>query len=277
MSQSEDLWEKAAEALSEEDKHSFDFSRADRLGILLEILATAETKRQVCMQKRRKFNTRKGETIILRDVCEKMIKWVRKFKGAGDVAVSYDPAHAALPRAAVRVILQISINDVQTFGAMAEGLERVSRSITGCSIIEQLYLQERSVAKKVLQDSLVRLYAAILGYLASAIKYYGRSTLGQLTLSMSYSAKVDLRLGRLGKSVVQTSETRCEERLSQIAEGQSKVEYWRQLIDSERQQRALVSSLEIQASVENLRNDMQDLMVEGTNEHHAASQRLEAI
>ena len=66
------------------------------------------------MQKRWKLKRRNGDSIILRDVCEKLIKWVQKFKEVGDTAVQYDTAHAALPWAAVRLLLQVSINDVET-------------------------------------------------------------------------------------------------------------------------------------------------------------------
>ncbi len=38
---------------------------------------------------------------------EKIVVWVRKFKAVGDIAVQYDPAHASLPWAGVRLILQV--------------------------------------------------------------------------------------------------------------------------------------------------------------------------
>lgn len=39
---------------------------------------------------------------------EKIIVWVDKFKEIGDNVVAYDPAHAALPWAGVRFLLQVS-------------------------------------------------------------------------------------------------------------------------------------------------------------------------
>ena len=44
----------------------------------------------------------------MRDIFEKIIVWVDKFKALGDVAVQYDPAHASLPWAGVRFLLQVS-------------------------------------------------------------------------------------------------------------------------------------------------------------------------
>lgn len=45
--------------------------------------------------------------IILRDLLEKVMVWVNKFKEVVDVAIQYDPVHAALPWAAVRFLLQV--------------------------------------------------------------------------------------------------------------------------------------------------------------------------
>ena len=46
--------------------------------------------------------------IIVHDQLEKIIAWVNKFKEIGDLAVQYDPVHAALPRAGVRFFLQVT-------------------------------------------------------------------------------------------------------------------------------------------------------------------------
>lgn len=54
-----------------------------------------------------KFQFR-DRNIILRDVASKILTWLTKFKEVGDIAVQYDPAHAALPWAAVRFLLQAS-------------------------------------------------------------------------------------------------------------------------------------------------------------------------
>ena len=53
-----------------------------------------------------KFRFRERD-IILRDVANKIILWLGKFKQVGDIAVNYDPVHAALPWAAVRFLLQV--------------------------------------------------------------------------------------------------------------------------------------------------------------------------
>jgi hypothetical protein len=60
------------------------------------------------MDKRWRYTRKTGETVILRDLFEKIIKWMNVFKEAGDMAAQYDPVHAALPWAGVRLLLQVS-------------------------------------------------------------------------------------------------------------------------------------------------------------------------
>lgn len=178
MALSRDLWLEALSTLSAEDKSAIDLCQADKSAILEDILVAAEAKRQACLQKRWKIRRRNGDIVILRDVCEKVIKWVRKFKEVGDTAVQYDPAHAALPWAAVRFLLQMSINDVEQFGAMAESLEACARAITASGMIENIYLPDTSYAKGNLETALIRLYSAILAMLSLCLRYFGESALG---------------------------------------------------------------------------------------------------
>jgi hypothetical protein len=43
------------------------------------------------MDKRWRYTRKSGETIILRDLFEKVIKWTNVSKDVGDMAVQYDP------------------------------------------------------------------------------------------------------------------------------------------------------------------------------------------
>lgn len=177
-----DLWEKAAQTLSDEDKLKFDFSRTNRLAILNDVLVAVEAKKQSCMDKRWKYTKHNGDVVILRDVFEKMVGWVNKIKEVGDIAVQYDTAHATLPWAGIRLLLQVAVNDTQTFGAMAEGVEFISNLITRYAIVEQLYLQKPLTAKDQLIKAITKLYAAVLKYLSKANRFYGRNSAGESPL-----------------------------------------------------------------------------------------------
>lgn len=84
------------------------------------------------------------------------------------------------------ILTQAAVNDSQTFGAMAEGVELVSRLITRYAIFEELYLRITATLASVVEtkisltEPLCKLYTAILKYLAIAKRYYGRHTPGIL-------------------------------------------------------------------------------------------------
>jgi hypothetical protein len=83
---SNDLWADAAAQLSNDDKLNINFS-SDKLNILAELHADAERSKQRSIKSRWKYARKSGETVIIRDVFEKIIRWVEMFKQAGDVAV----------------------------------------------------------------------------------------------------------------------------------------------------------------------------------------------
>ncbi|KAL8800925.1 MAG: hypothetical protein Q9223_007165 [Gallowayella weberi] len=209
------LWDEAVNSLNDEDKQAIDFLRADKPTILADVLNAAEQKKELCMQKRWKYTKKNGDIVIIRDLFDKMIRWVHKFKEIGDIAVQYDPSHASLPWAGIRFFLQLSSNDVQIFGAMAEGLETVTSHIASCQLYEQLYLSRPSSAQTSLESLLLRLYSAILMYLAKARRYYDKST-----------------IRRLGASVFETSDS-VDACLAKVAAERNEVERCTHLMDSE--------------------------------------------
>jgi hypothetical protein len=175
---SENRWGKALQLLNENDKLQLqvDPARKDYVGILTEVLGIAAEKKQLCIKKAWKFTRRDGKVVIIRDLFEKIAVWVQKFKDVGDIAISFDPGHAALPWAAVRFLLTIAIEDTQTFGAMVEGIEKITMLITRCAVLEQLYPKSGFSDETGIEQVLVGLYVAILKFECSAIRFYGRST-----------------------------------------------------------------------------------------------------
>lgn len=173
------LWEAAANLIPASERRHLDVPANDSGSILEDLVAIVAEKQTLCLEKRWKF-TRNGRQIIIRDLFEKASKWIQKFREVGDIAVQYDTANASLPWAAVRLVLQISINDVEIFGAVAEGVEIVTRLISRCAVYEVVYLapraEEQDAAQLMLQEDIISLYSSILLYLAKAAVYYGRGT-----------------------------------------------------------------------------------------------------
>jgi hypothetical protein len=102
-----DLWADAAQQLSSSEKQHINFSLPDKLNVLDELHASTEKLRQRSIESRWKYNRKSGETVVIRDVFEKIVRWIDTFKQIGDVVVQYDPAHASLPWAGVRFLLQV--------------------------------------------------------------------------------------------------------------------------------------------------------------------------
>lgn len=105
--QPQSLWEKALAGLDGELLANLNFSKSSKHDVLKRTLETAEQKKQLCLIKRWKFE-RNGKEIVLRDVLQKIIHWLDRFRALGDAAVQYDPGHASLPWAGVRFLLQVS-------------------------------------------------------------------------------------------------------------------------------------------------------------------------
>ena len=112
----------------------------------------------------------RGKEVVLRDVGMKILRWVDKFKQIGDTIVQYDPGHAAIPWACFRFLLQVCLSKQENVDAILVGLEKTACLIDRCTIYELLYINENSAASANLKKSLLRLYIAILKFLAKAVR-----------------------------------------------------------------------------------------------------------
>ena len=81
---------------------------------------------------------------------------------------------------------QMTVAESQQMGALLTGVENMMSLIGRCKIYEALYLKREQLeqeewkqAVKSLTSALVALYAAMLSFLASAIRAYNRGTVGR--------------------------------------------------------------------------------------------------
>ncbi|KAF9630340.1 hypothetical protein BFW01_g902 [Lasiodiplodia theobromae] len=104
----EDLWNQAIQYLSEDDQQRLASLPNDKLDILNIVLDEVEIKKQHCLDKRWTYKGRDGKPKVLRDLCDKTIAWVTKFKDLGDTFVKSDVSgHAAMPWAGVSFLLKV--------------------------------------------------------------------------------------------------------------------------------------------------------------------------
>ncbi|KAF3072518.1 hypothetical protein CFAM422_005408 [Trichoderma lentiforme] len=101
----------------------------------------------------------------------KTISILNQFISVGDVAVSYDPVHAALPWAAVRAVLVGITSNHQLNMQILGGLASVTSLLLQCNMYQRLYLTSDSATKSIkealeaLEKSLVDSYANSLHFL----------------------------------------------------------------------------------------------------------------
>lgn len=168
------LWNTALSNLPEEQQGAL------TSGLLLpfrfdDLKATIETAREHAASKW-KVTTRHGE-VDFHAKLNKIVSWAQKFIEVGDVAVNYDPGHAALPWAAVRLLLQVMVNSTTRAAKYIEGLEQVAFYIYDSTIRENLYVvTEPSEDSNDLKNHLLALYTAILRFLLAARQFFEASS-----------------------------------------------------------------------------------------------------
>ena len=105
---SSDLWATALSKLSDDDRKLVAFDGQHKLDVLFDLGQFVASAKEDSIKKRWRFRRPGGgQTVILRDLFSKIVVWIDRFREIGDVAVQYDPVHAALPWAGVRFLLQV--------------------------------------------------------------------------------------------------------------------------------------------------------------------------
>lgn len=170
----ENLWIRALSQLNDDDKSRLDVTQlreGDPVDKLLESInkdLDDQAKRQQIVKRKR------GKPLVLRHLYARIVTCINKFKNIGDIVVQYDPAHAALPWAAVRLVLQALVSEHELYTSMLEGLEYISEVITRSAWMETLHLKASSILRTPLQRELVKLYVAVLKFLAKARQHFSK-------------------------------------------------------------------------------------------------------
>ncbi|KAH9219818.1 hypothetical protein DL95DRAFT_291269 [Leptodontidium sp. 2 PMI_412] len=180
----QDLWAKALPLLSDPHRAEIDKIKASMgqqqksFKDQIEHMVVLTKEKQVeCEKETYKFTFLERE-IVLKDVAERVVSWLVKFKDFGDIAVSFDPVHAALPWAGVRLLLQVATAGMEQMGALLVCTEMITYLTNRCTIYESLYKPGaiEQPALDNLNDRLVELYAAILRLIAVANHLFPKNT-----------------------------------------------------------------------------------------------------
>ena len=151
---------------------------------------------------------------------------------------------------------QVSINDVQMFGSLAEGLEGVCKIIARYSVIESLYLRQSASVGDLLEKAIIALYASILVFFSKCRKYF------------------DLGLAqRLARGITQVPEQSISKYLEKIAVNDRNVNELTRIIDAERTQLSGTRQSTMSDRIDNLGNEIETLQI-GSRE---SASRLETL
>ena len=86
-----------------------DFTNLDKLSLLKDVKGLATESRVLREAKQWKLTIWNGKTIVLRDLCGKLIELIDHFAKIGDIAIQYNPTPASLPWAGFRLLLQVRV------------------------------------------------------------------------------------------------------------------------------------------------------------------------
>ncbi|KAF3810306.1 hypothetical protein GCG54_00000350 [Colletotrichum gloeosporioides] len=176
MCEPPNLWVKARDALSEDEKEWFDaLGRPEQLS-LTPAQQIDEIIHQTRNKKKELGKSRGGQ----RKCFDNIVKWLDTFKSVGDVISSFDPVHAALPWAAFRFVLQIAVAKHNYDDDVIEILAWIPHFLFTGQVLESLYTpnsmrldgvpDENKIAEQSLdrlRNEVIKLYSGVL----SALKF----------------------------------------------------------------------------------------------------------
>lgn len=174
-------WELAFEALTDEELASlgYDPNTSSESPSLSSAISAIEAKLEDVQAKRWKLTLPSGCTVILRDVVESVLIKTNTYMKVGDIMLQHNPDVTALVWGGVRFLMQAGINDIETFHAVVWNLEAVVGVCGRARLYEGLYSEEKTEGASRVLGILPKLYAAVLRFLAKAVKYFEQNTAGK--------------------------------------------------------------------------------------------------
>ncbi|KAJ2995025.1 hypothetical protein NUW58_g1386 [Xylaria curta] len=147
-------------------------------------------------------------------IIENAVAVLNKFASAVDVAINFDPVHAALPWAVVRSVLTISTSASELRSQILAGIAMVASLLAQCDTYQQLYmapepaLRPPGTALCRLKTFIVQTYTKAQLFLSFAMQQQQQGKIK--------SAAAPFKLGSAGSHINELS--KCGERLHRTAE-----------------------------------------------------------
>jgi hypothetical protein len=206
-------------------------------------IETAEEKKRICIEKQWSVTTG-GKKIVLRDKVNTVVDLISKFKDIGSIAVGADPVHAGLPWAGICLLLQVVVADKEQMDALINGiLVALSSQQTADLYLGCYNDQPTGPHADNLRENLITLYAAILAFLAEALRLLGAS--GRTRFCNALLGDDDLR----------KFPSNCRERLEDVGSAV-------RLCDRQLDKRTAELVADTKQHVEDVADQLEDLLAE---------------
>ncbi|RKL38038.1 hypothetical protein BFJ72_g7500 [Fusarium proliferatum] len=199
MTSSSCLWAKARENLPEDVK---DWLASLEQGTQPNPTTTDDIDR-IIKQTREKQKDHEKSSHRFKKYLDKIIHWLDKFKGIGDVVSSFDPVHAALPWAAFRFALQAILAEREQEDIVLELLASIPHLVFSGRVLERVYTKESMHGQESqeeveigqqcvdsLHEELLKLYSALLGVLKSCHSIFSQHKVKRKATAIFNSSEV---------------------------------------------------------------------------------------
>ncbi|KAI1347743.1 hypothetical protein F5Y01DRAFT_318385 [Xylaria sp. FL0043] len=206
------LWKEALAQLNELVKHNIGNLIGDiDLGAtnVKSLAAIVQDQVGVAFKAQQK-NSKSGRLV------ESSLAVLGRFLSAVDVAVSFDPVHAALPWAVVRSVLVIVTSNVDLKNQLIAGIAVVASLLAHCDVYQQLYmapgpaLRPSEESLSILKTAIVQTYAKAQLFLSFAVEQqHNRLRLATATFRVGDANNHVNELSRHEKELVRASDI-CE-------------------------------------------------------------------
>ena len=77
-------------------------------------------------------------------------------------------------------MVQVSVQNVQQYSVIAEGIEHITLALAHYTIVERLYLRRSNESTIQLRNGLTKFYACILKFLTKSQRFYQKGTVLKL-------------------------------------------------------------------------------------------------
>ncbi|KAI1172055.1 ankyrin repeat-containing domain protein [Nemania sp. FL0916] len=175
-----DMWNDALETLHKSKKYEKEY-RAVK-----DHMATSDTRTRNSKSLASEIELQLSKVLMVQErdsrlyrVIDNAVKTLNSFASAIDVAVSYDPGHAALPWAVVRSILHIMSSGFELKHQMFAGIAMISPLLVLCDLYQQIYmaaapdLRPPAHSLDSMKASIIKAYAASQVLLGTVIRQQG--------------------------------------------------------------------------------------------------------